>query len=83
MEGKLIITKKEYTKQVMHTTIDHHMLTIAQPVPEQWAISFVVHHDPLQHRLSLWPVWINCSGCVPSQLLVHSHPPCWLGRRRN
>ena len=28
-------------------------------------------HDSICHGTSLWPVWVSCPRCAPSQLLVH------------
>ena len=81
---------KVYTKQMMHSAIAHQLLTNVQPVPEQRAAtprptpsSFIVHHDVTWYGISLWPVWVSCPGCVPSQLLVYCQPPCWQGRMRS
>lgn len=33
-----------------------------------------------RYRISLWPVWVTCPGCGPSQSLTHPKPPgFWLG----
>ena len=74
-----MIKDLEYTKQVMHNA--HHPPTDAQPVPEQWPPasfppSLYTGHDVLWYGISLWPVWVSCPGCVPSQLLVP--PPAFL-----
>ena len=81
---------REYTKQVMHNAIAHHPLTNAQPVPEPQAAtpwptppSFIVQHDVIWYGISLWPVWVSCLCCVPSQLLVPPQPPCWQGSMRS
>lgn len=36
---KIIQVMKEYTKQVMHNTISHHLLTNVQAAPKSWPIS--------------------------------------------
>ena len=77
----------EYTKQVMHNAIAHHLLTDAQLVPEQQTLS--VQLPPVyipgmtSHMVWNTPLvfWVSCSGCVPSQLLVPLQPSCWLGIR--
>ena len=61
----------------MHNAIAHHPLTDAQPVPEQWSPlphltppSLYIEHDVTWSGISLWPVWVSCPGCAPSQLLA-------------
>jgi len=54
---------KEYTKQVMHGTIAHQLLTDAQLVLKPWhppANSPILYtmHDVIWYRISLWPVWV-------------------------
>ena len=68
----------------MPTAIAHHLLTdariairLSQPTPP----SLYTGHDVIWCGISLWPVWVSCPGCVPSQLLVHLQPSCWLGMR--
>ena len=59
----------------MYNAIAHHPLTNAKPVPKQQSLP----HGQLPHLytehtgygISLWPIWISCLGCAPSQLLVH------------
>lgn len=33
--------------------------------------SLHTEHNILWCRTSLWPVWVSCPGCTPSELLVH------------
>ena len=79
---------KEYTKQVMHSAIAHHLPTDAQLVPEQRTATprptppgFIVQHDVPWYGIFVWPVWDSCPSHVPSQLLVPHQPSCWLGMR--
>ena len=63
----------------MHNAIAHHPLTNAQPVPEQrlpasFSPILYTEHDVIWYGISLWPVWVSCPGCVPSQRLV---PPAY------
>ena len=63
----------------MHDAIAHHLPTDAQPVPEQRpprpaSPSLCTEHDVTWYGMSLWPVWVSCPGCAPSQLLVHLQP---------
>lgn len=50
---------QEYTKQVMQNTVAHHLLTHAQPVPEQRlptpsnSLSFIIQHDAIWYGISL------------------------------
>jgi len=80
---------KEYTKQVMHNAISHHLQNNAQPVPRQQlpppanSPSFTVQCDIVWYGIPLRPVWVSCPGCVPSQLLVHPQPTCWQGSMRS
>ena len=73
----------------MHNTIAYHSLTEAQTVPEQRCVlghlppSLYAEHDVLWCGISLWPVWVSCPGCAPSQLLVHPQPPHWQGSVRS
>lgn len=83
----MIITKKrEITKrernetqerQVMHGTIEHHLLLHAQPFPEQRSApprqlpnSLYTGNDVLWCGISFWTVWVSCPGLVPSWLLL-------------
>ena len=86
---RIKIKELEYTKQVMHNTVAHRSQADAQLVPEQrsalppWPIppSLYTGHDITWYRIPLWPVWVSCPGCVPSQLVVPLQPSCWLGMR--
>lgn len=60
----------------MHNTIAQH-LSKKSPVPEQhlslWPtpLSFeVFSHDGIWYEITLWLVWVNCSGSTLSQLLM-------------
>ena len=82
----ILIKGLEYTKQVMHSAIAQHSPNDAQPVPQQWLLasfppSLYIGHDVTWYGIILWPVWVSCPGCVPSQLLVPLQPSCWLGMR--
>ena len=74
----------------MHNAIAHHSSTDAQLAHEQWSVlsppqpaapSLYTGHDSAWYGIPLWPVWVSCPGCVPSQLLVPLQPSCWLGMR--
>ena len=84
---RIIIKGLEYTKQVMHNAIAHHLPTDAQLVPEQRSPprpappSLYTRHDVTWYGIPLWPVWVSCPGCVLCQLLVPLQPSCWLGMR--
>ena len=84
----IILKELNYTKQVVHNAIAHHSPTDAQLVPEQRSAppgqllsSLYTGHDIIWYGIFLWPVWVSCPGCVPSQLLVPLQPSCWLGTR--
>ena len=84
----IILKELDSTKQVMHNAIAHHLPTDTQLVPEQRSTppsklpsSLYTGHDVIWYRISLWPVWVSCPGCVPSQFLVPLQPSCWLGMR--
>lgn len=57
----------------MHNTIASHLLLDAQPILEQWwaSPSFHTLYDVFWYGMSLWPLWVSCHGCAPSQPLVH------------
>ena len=83
----VILKELNSTKQVVHNAIAHHSLTDAQLVPEPRSPlpasspSLYSGHDVIWYGIALWPVWVSCPGCVPSQLLVPLQPSCWLGTR--
>lgn len=33
-----------------------------------------------QYRISIWPIWVGCPTCVPTQPLAHFQPTHWAGR---
>lgn len=80
-EGK----QNTHTHKVIHDIIALHQLTNAQTDPEKGQPpsqptppSFIVQHDAVQYRISLWQVWFTCPGSVPFQLAVYPQPPRWL-----
>lgn len=62
-------------EQVMHSTVAHHSLTSAQPVPEGKSAPGttlpVYIHDILWYGIIFWLVWVSCHSPAPSQLFVH------------
>ena len=70
----------------MHNAIAHHSPTNAELVPEQQSPPgqlppVYTGHDITWCGIPLWPVWVSCPGCVPSQLLVPLQLSLWLGIR--
>lgn len=38
------------------------------------SLSFYCWADIILHGISIWPVWVSCPGCVPSQDPAHLQP---------
>ena len=58
----------------MHNAIAQHPPTDTQTAPEQRSLlpgqhphSLYTEHDVIRCGIALWSVWINYSGCAPSQ----------------
>lgn len=51
------------------------LLPFASPAP-----GFLAEVGRLWHGIPLGPGQVNSSGCVPSQPLAHTLPPCWRGK---
>ena len=71
---------------MMHSAIAHHPPIDAQLVPEQRSPaptprSSYTGHDVPWYGTPLWPLWVSCPGCVPSQLLVPLQLSHGLGMR--
>ena len=84
-----LLTKQLPTNQCPARDISsHHLLTDAQPVPEQWlppgqllpVLCLCMMLYAIQYGTSLCPVF---AGSVPSQLLVHPKPPHWQGSMKS
>lgn len=78
----MIIIIIECTEQVMRSETAHYLLTNTQPIPVQL---YPLPQPTTPYKLlsmmpcygiSLWPIWVTCPVCVPSQLLVRPQPPC-------
>lgn len=70
-----------FTKQVMHKTIAHHLLSNIQSDTKLWQLlqfppdcvpSGLVYYpqEILWYRMSHWPVWVSCLGIVSYQIPV-------------
>ena len=53
------------------------------PLRPRSSTALIAECDVIWYGKSLWPVWVSCPSCVPSQLLVHPQPPCWWERVRS
>lgn len=40
---------------------------------------FITEHDSIWHGIPFLSVRVNCPGCVPSKIPVHSQSPHWCG----
>ena len=64
---------------VMVAVEDKH-LNNKLPPSSSFLLAFVAEHGIIWCGISLWPDWVSCHGCVPSQPLAHpQHTGLWGG----
>ncbi|KAK4817402.1 hypothetical protein QYF61_013272 [Mycteria americana] len=66
-------------ENITHMTV-RRQLSTTQPLAHS-PCALCTEHDAIWYGTALWAVWINCPGCVPSQLLGHLAEHGELGKK--
>lgn len=79
--GRHVFSHVQETRAPTHLTVSwedkcHHSCCMPLFVLSP---TLYAEHDVPRSGIPLWSVGATCSSCVPSQLLVHTWPPLWLG----
>lgn len=53
------------------------MNALLKNAPTSFPWAFIADHIVICYDISLWPVWVSCASCVPSQHLAHSWATGW------
>ena len=66
----------------INSELGRQMSYLQMSLPSSSRVLTFIAHDFIEYG-QFWPVWVSCSGCVPSQPLVYSQATCWVSSMRN